>query len=220
MLSPTPIIVHNKSTSTQDKLILSDFAQRKKDDPQEDISYIVETGANDIAHIIKNITLQSVRDTLDAFKRSKLITPNELSTIKQKLELRFIESCDDIRGYHKINQYYSDNDVLEDTTLEEVKLDISLCDSYQYIDQLGNQSKKLFLHELGHYMYYFTDKNVDDFETICRTPNEKTRKNICKSNEFVSKYAQTNKEEDYAETFSRRALKKIFTTKHASAPET
>ena len=88
-------------------------------------------------------------------------------------------------------------------------MDIPLCDSYQYIDQLNTQVKKLLLHELGHYIYYFKDKSTNAFESLCRSSDGKTTKNVCTSDEFVSAYAQTSTEEDYAETFSRWALTKI-----------
>ena len=162
-----------------------------------------------MAHIIKNMSISATNDALNDLHDMNILTNNEIKTIKDKLELRFVESCGDNKGYHKINQYFGDNDILQNTTLEEIKLDISLCDSYQYIDQLNTQVKKLLLHELGHYIYYFKDTSTNVFESLCRRSDGKTTKNVCTSDEFVSSYAQTTTEEDYAETFSRWALTKI-----------
>lgn len=90
--------------------------------------------------------------------------------------------------------------------MKEIKLEISLCNSYQYIDQLAEQIKKLLFHEIGHYIYYTKDGSTNTFETICRDAKKKIKKNTCTSDGFVSSYAQKNSEEDYAETFSRWAI--------------
>ena len=213
LLTPVPMSFWQKITNASDSLVLSWFAQRIQDIDTTDIKYTLKdlgnTKTNTMAHIIKNISVSAANDALNTLHTMNILTNDEIKTIKDKLELRFVESCGDNKWYHKINQYYGDNDVLQNTTLEEIKLDIPLCDSYQYIDQLNTQVKKLLLHELGHYIYYFKDKSTNAFESLCRSSDGKTTKNVCTSDEFVSAYAQTSTEEDYAETFSRWALTKI-----------
>ncbi len=213
LLTPKAILPGDKLTKMSDKIVLDSFSEQKKDNDKIDINYLLasfgSTNADDIANIIKNISVNAAEDSLNALKDMKILTDSEKTRIKDKLEIGFVSSCGKNQGYHTIKQYYSDNDVLKDTTLEEIRLDISLCDSYQYIDQLEWQVKKLLIHEIWHYMYYFKDKSANKFETICWNKKWDMEKNKCETEEFVSKYSQTSAEEDYAETFSRRALTEI-----------
>lgn len=215
LLSPSPILSGQQLSKKSDIVVISSFAQRKQATDKTNISYILEdfsnSNAKDIATIIKNISLQASDQALTALADRHILTDKEKDTIKDKLELRFISSCEKNKGYHRIKQYYNNNNILTNTTLEEVKIDVWLCDSYQYIDQLDQQIKKLLLHEIGHYVYYFKDKSTNMFENICRDKNWKTAKKTCSSNEFVSNYSQTSADEDYAETFSRWGLTQMNT---------
>ncbi len=140
MLTPKAILPGDKLTKMSDKIVLDSFSEQKKDNDKIDINYLLasfgSTNADDIANIIKNISVNAAEDSLNALKDMKILTDSEKTRIKDKLEIGFVSSCGKNQGYHTIKQYYSDNDVLKDTTLEEIRLDISLCDSYQYIDQL------------------------------------------------------------------------------------
>lgn len=224
LLSPTPIVAGQKLSKNADKIVLAGFTQRKTAGSTEIHSTIGDLGttnANAMASIIKNISVSAVDSAINALRDMNALTNDEKSLIKNKMELSFTPSCGKNQWYHKINQYYDNNDVLQKTTLEEIKLDIPLCDSYQYIDQLSTQIKKLAIHEIGHYLYYFKDNAPDTFESLCRNKKGKT----CDASEFVSNYAQTNAQEDYAETFSRRGITKMNKDKkylayytHTSAP--
>lgn len=98
-----------------------------------------------------------------------------------------------------------------DTKLQKIQLNIHLCKSYQYIDELEINVPKLLIHEIGHYIYSFKDKTANRFEKICRNQNGDKQYNKCDSTAFVTNYSKTNAEEDYAETFSRWAISKINT---------
>ena len=208
LLSPTPIVAGQKLSKTADKLVLAGFAQRKTASSTEIHSTIGDLGtpnANAMASIIRNISLSAVDNAINSLHTIGALTDDEKSLIKNKMELNFTPSCGKNQWYHKINQYYDNNDVLQKTTLEEIKLDIPLCDSYQYIEPLSTQVQNLAIHEIGHYIYYFKDSSPSSFESLCRNSRGKT----CDASEFVSNYAQTNAQEDYAETFSRRWITKI-----------
>lgn len=60
------------------------------------------------------------------------------------------------------------------------------------------------LHEIGHYLSFFKDRNRTNFNTICRTSG----KSICDNKDFPSSYAQTHQEEDYTESFAYRYQEK------------
>jgi len=223
-LNPQAILPGQKLTKKSDALIMDNFSQWLHDNDTLDIHYTLDDlkskSANDMANIIKNISVDATDATIKALDTMDILTTKETQKIKDKLNIGFVSSCNKIQWYHMIKQYYTDDDVLKDTTLEEIELDISLCDSYQYIDQLEWQIKKLVIHEIGHYLYYFKDTTPNIFESICWNKKWDTEKKICDYEEFVSNYAQTNAEEDYAETFSRRAYTKINKDKKYIAYET
>jgi hypothetical protein len=62
-------------------------------------------------------------------------------------------------------------------------------------------------------VYYFKDTNVEDFTNICWDNDQDT----CSSNEFVSTYAQKNKEEDYAESFAYWYMSNKYGIKNTAA---
>lgn len=212
-LNPHAILSWQKLSKASDNLIINNFFSRIQNDDNLDIPYTLHTlgssSADIMANIIKNISVNASNDAFQSLGSMNLLSNSDIQTIKDKLEVRFVSSCDKNRWYHTINQYVDDNNVVQKTTLEELKLDIWLCDSYQYIDQLEVQVQKLLIHEIGHYLYYFKDTSTKQFESICRNMSGTIKVNNCDSREFVSNYAQTSAEEDYAESFSRWANTKI-----------
>ena len=212
LLNPSPILSWQKTNKKTDSYIINTFGQGSRE-YTDGIQYTLEElwngNANTIANIIKNISINASEESLNALYDMNIITQQEKQEIQNKLEIRFVSSCNKNVWYHKIKQYYNSDNILTKTTLEEIKIDIGLCNSYQYIDQLDQQVKKLLVHEIGHYIYYFKDKSTNIFENICRNKKGTTAQNKCNRDEFVSNYSQTNAGEDYAETFSRWTLTEI-----------
>ncbi|MDR2416471.1 MAG: putative zinc-binding metallopeptidase [Candidatus Peribacteria bacterium] len=79
-----------------------------------------------------------------------------------------------------------------------IKLNINLCNEENYIKNFDRYVRQIFIHELGHYLYYFKDSTTVTFDMLCR----ETEESSCQDEDFVSAYAQKNKEEDYAESFA------------------
>lgn len=213
LLSPRPLVSGQKIIKKSDIFIVNNFAQWIQDNNGLHINYTLGNSWNAnttaIATIIKNISVKATDDSINALHDMNILTASEQKTIKDILTLNFISSCDKNQWYHRIKQYYNDKNVLQNTTLEKIQVNVWLCDSYQYIDQISEQVKKLVIHEIWHYVYYLKDNSTNAFDTICRSIRGKTKRNICNRDEFVSNYSQTSPEEDYAETFSRRALTEI-----------
>lgn len=207
LLNPQAMVFGKKLVKKSDNFILDNFIQRREDVKWLGIHYTLQDlwdiTNNEIANIIKNISVKAADDSIQALRTLHLIGEQEQQTIKEKLAIGFVLSCGKNTWYHRINQYYTDNDVLQKTTLEEIQINIGLCNSFQYIDQLEEQVKKLVTHELWHYIYYLKDTTSKQFSKICRDKKEKGEENICDNDGFVSRYAQTSSEEDYADTFSR-----------------
>lgn len=68
-----------------------------KDTNMPNIQYVLDdiwnSTTNDIAHIIKNISITVVEDALDTLDTIKVVGDNEKMNIKNKLEIRFVKSC-------------------------------------------------------------------------------------------------------------------------------
>lgn len=72
--------------------------------------------------------------------------------------------------------------------------------SWYKIMYIKDKIKKIFIHEIWHYISFYIDKNSDQFYSIC-FEWKKYENNICSKNDFISTYSKTNHFEDYAETF-------------------
>ncbi len=210
LLSPQIVATGDNDVSS-DKILLYKFSNRNTTNKETQIKYFLsefhQEYPDKLANIIKNITIQSSETAMKNLEIDHILTKQEKETIQEALNISFSPSCGTNKWYHKIQQYYNDDNTVEDTILEEIKLNIWLCKSYQYMDQLSEQIQKLLIHEIGHYVYFFKDKENKTFSDICRKKQENNNiTNTCENNDFISNYAKTSSEEDYAETFSRWAI--------------
>ncbi|MDR2190033.1 MAG: hypothetical protein LBP53_02325 [Candidatus Peribacteria bacterium] len=126
------------------------------------------------------------------------LTPSDIDTLDNKIELNYVKGCGTTRGsYHMTQRTDGSN-----RKFKQIKLNINLCTEPTYVKQFARYVRQIFIHELGHYLYYFKDTHTQLFDSICRDTPEK-----CESQDFVSTYAMKNKEEDYAESFASRYIK-------------
>ncbi len=208
LLDASAISWTNKKDS--DLFILSSFYTWSSKEDKSDIEYTLPSYKDsklnqELANITKNISIKAIEDAINLLLKNNVLSSKDVDLIEKHLEIIFVPWCDKNTWYHKINQYLNEKDEITEVSLEEIKLNINLCKSYQYIDELSTNVSKLLIHEIWHYVYTFKDKTLANFEDICRS----NQLNKCNSAGFVTKYSQTNPEEDYSETFSRRALAQL-----------
>jgi len=122
-----------------------------------------------------------------------------LQRLQAKVELYYVQRCGTTRGSYHMTQRTDGTE----RTLKQIKLSINLCSDRDYIALFPHYVRQIFIHELAHYLYYFKDRYADKFSKICRGGTEQ----VCQVEDFVSAYAQTSKEEDYAESFTYWYLK-------------
>ena len=215
LLQATPFSLTYK-WSASDAFILSSFYDQATQSYKPTITYTLptykDTYYKSLADAIKNRTLLAMDTTLASLWDLGILTSAEIKNILAKLDVAFVSWCDKNDGYHKVNEYYNDKDTLVRSSLEEIKLNIHLCKSYQYIDELETKIPKLLIHEIGHYMYTFKDLTKTRFENICWKKQANKTYTTCKTQDFVTPYSATSSEEDYADTFSRWALLLIHDT--------
>jgi hypothetical protein len=143
------------------------------------------------------------------------LSTKDIQILDEKIELNYVSGCGITRGsYHMMQK--------TDGTQKKfkmIKLNINLCNEEKYIKDFDRYVRQIFIHELAHYLYYFKDTTTDNFDTLCRKNGE----NSCENEDFVSAYAQKNKEEDYAESFAHWYIettthqKMIVDREHGSA---
>ncbi len=89
-----------------------------------------------------------------------------------------------------------------DKAFSSITLVVNLCNAPFYMNNFQAYMNHILVHELGHYVYYFKDTTHTVFDALCR----KNKTNVCNGSAFVSDYAMTMMEEDYAESFAYRYL--------------
>ena len=209
LLQATPFSLTYKWFAS-DAFILSSFYDQATQSYKSNISYTIptykDTYYKSLAAAIKNRTLLAIDTTIASLWDVGILTSEDTNNILPKLDVVFVSWCEKNDWYHKINEYYNGKNVLIRSSLEEVRLNIHLCKSYQYIDELKTKVPELLLHEIGHYMYTFKDLTKARFENICRKKQANKSYTTCGIQDFVTPYSATSSEEDYADTFSRWAL--------------
>lgn len=116
-----------------------------------------------------------------------------------KVAFTFSNNCNQLDGKILVRYWSDSNDKFVESELIEMLININLCFTGNYQANFETFLDKIIYHELGHYFDYFHDMDTDGaFRNICWSGKQ----NICSTNDFVSTYALTSADEDYAETFS------------------
>lgn len=156
--------------------------------------------------LISQLTEKIIQKEIWILLEKGLLNIEDINTLDGKIEINYVNSCGITKGsYHMMERIWGSN-----RTLKAIRLNINLCSDSDYLNNFEKYVKQIFIHELAHYFYYFKDNNSQSFEEIC-WENEN---NICTINNFVSDYAQKNKEEDYAESFTYRYLGYLNNKEH------
>lgn len=124
----------------------------------------------------------------------KILRPDEAQLIAERTEISYHHSCEKAKGSFHLLQHHKS----KEKRFKALKLHIGSCQDKKYLASYQAYFRQIFAHELGHYLYFFKDPNPQAFSRICRSGKKKD----CKLEAFVSRYAQKNQEEDYAESFA------------------
>ena len=144
-----------------------------------------------------------------------ILDKNDLKTLNNKIEVTYLQSCDITEWSFRVVR----NKQTWLYTFKEIKLIIAYCNKNNTPERQKRHVQQILAHELGHYIYFFKDKNPSKFSEIC-WDNGKIN---CLPEEFVSNYAKKSKEEDYAESFAYWYLYHTWNwssdNQHGSAPD-
>jgi hypothetical protein len=146
---------------------------------------------------------QSVEGIVDSMITQRILTSTDKEILKGKIEIQYVNNCKQIDGITTVKQRYNQDKVIVKNELVSIVLNVSTCEQENFWPLFATSYKHVFIHELGHYIYYMKDRSTKEFEDICW--NGDTRRTACLSYEtFYSKYAMWDPQEDYAETFAYR----------------
>lgn len=119
------------------------------------------------------------------------LSNDDINTLKDNIELNYVNSCGNTKwSYHMLQS--ADG---KEKIFNRIVLNVNLCSSSEYVNNLDKYVRQIFIHELAHYLYFFKDPYASKFWTFCWTTSK------CQTYDFVSAYAMQSKEEDYAESF-------------------
>jgi len=151
------------------------------------------------------ITENTIKKVLADMLDKSILDNEDIQILWDKINVKYLRWCDATHGAYTISRKF-DETKLVDLQLKNLTINVNLCPSYQYLHELSHYVEDIFSHEIWHHIYYFKDKNPWNFEKICR---DKKWIDHCQKEDFVSNYAQSRPEEDYAETFLHRYKKDI-----------
>ena len=159
---------------------------------------------NNIEYYYSNLVKWYIQETLAEMLNKKILSNWDIITLNNKIKISYTESCEDT--------VWSFNAYRHPITGKVVFSNISLIVSYCIPDFIFKKDKKdikqILTHEIWHYIYFFKDKNIAEFINICW--NNKQSK--CEASDFITKYASSSQEEDYAESFVYRYLNYKYET--------
>ncbi len=139
-------------------------------------------------------------------QQDKILTQADVNSIGSKIYFTYVEQCSELRGLTKVTLSRTSTGRLVDGKLVSISFNINVCEDMSYLSGFDQHIKDLVYHEIAHYIYYLKDTTTTNFESICTTNN----KNTCLRKDYVSDYAMTAQEEDYAESFQSWYQKTII----------
>ena len=159
---------------------------------------------NNTEYYYSNLVKWYIQETLAEMLNKKILSSWDIITLNNKIKISYTDSCD--------GTVWSFNAYRNPITGKIVFRNISLIVSYCVPDFIFKKDKKdikqILTHEIWHYIYFFKDKNITEFINICW--NNKQSK--CKASDFITQYASSSQEEDYAESFVYRYLNYKYET--------
>ncbi len=177
---------NNSHSSATTKKLDFTFTHDTSGLPNEAQKSFSESSENYLQEILANLVEIHILDQSD------------LKTLNNKIEVTYQQSCNITEWSFRVVR----NKQTWEYTFKWIKLIIAYCEKNNTPARQKRHVQQILAHELGHYIYFFKDKNPSKFSEICRD-NWKIN---CLPEEFVSNYATKSKEEDYAESFAYRYL--------------
>lgn len=149
----------------------------------------------------------AIYEVLSLFLKKWRFTQQDINTIKDVVVLEYTANCGSVAGKYEVTYEVDSKWQRKNTQTNALHLTVSTCTKVGFVLQSFWLSKLIVIHELGHHMRWYKDKNPEKFALLCRDKNDK-RTDRCTNRDFVTEYAQIAPEEDYAEHFQQWVIRR------------
>ena len=193
--------IENTQTTTTQEHGSADLKESSFDHEYLNLKHITNSLVSEqdwrIATIAPKLIQKEIKNLLDL----GFLNEKDLVNLDEKIELQYVRSCGNTKGSFRMTQNVDGTN----RKVKAIQLKINLCEDQEYLKTFEKYIRQIFIHELGHYVYYIKDTHTNTFGKICWNNG----KNNCTAEQFVSTYAMQNVDEDYAESFAYWYLETI-----------
>jgi hypothetical protein len=147
---------------------------------------------------MSNLYRGIVGEALYRLQQDGILSQADVEAVGSKIFFNYVQQCSNLRWLTKVKLSRTSTGRLVSGSLVSITLNVNVCEDMSYLGSFDQHVKDLVYHEIAHYIYYLTDPTTANFESICTSSDAK---NLCLRKDYVSDYAMTAAEEDYAETF-------------------
>ncbi len=183
-------VKNKKVNKTKEQIYNSDSIKKLGVKFIQNTSWLPNDAKKSFSETTENYLLEIIADLINI----NILDKDDLKILDNKIEVTYQQSCDITEWTFRVVR----NKQTWAYTFKEIKLIIAYCDKNNTPERQKRHVQQILAHELGHYIYFFKDKNPSKFSEIC-WDNGKMN---CLPEDFVSNYAKKSKEEDYAESFA------------------
>ena len=124
---------------------------------------------------------EQVKNTIQELQDNNIFNTWDLEILSWKIKVHNPNSC----GYASWGFHAKLNENTGKVSLKQIDIYIPLC-NWIFFLRWDDQIRQIVIHEIGHYIYYFVDKNISVYNNICLK-------------DWIKYW---NKEEDYAYAFT------------------
>ena len=176
---------------TAAKTLSDDISQEMVQNALITIQNNNQTLKNEVYYSLSLLTEKIIQKEIKILSDLKYISQEDLEVLSGNINLvYFAQYGKNYGNFQAIKQHNQIN-------LKNITFNINLFSSEIFLNDFVDDVRRILIHELGHYVSYQNPTLLQKFNKICK-------KNSCKKKDYVSSYAFSSPEEDFAETFAYR----------------
>jgi len=143
----------------------------------------------------------TVYEVLVELRDAWVVQDSDIEKVVWKISMEYEKSCNSFHGNYSVKKTTDGN--TGNVTLETtgVPFQVNVCPNYFLLGRLHEYFKKIITHEFAHHVYHYYDTQEAVFESICRESDSVMKSTCNMDSDFVTPYAASIAQEDYAESF-------------------
>lgn len=160
-----------------------------------------------LAERSREVMVVALASVLDEFVQKWWFTEDDVNMLADVVVLEYTADCWSVAGKYEVSYQVDKNWQKKNVRTTALHLTVSTCTKIWFVVQKLWLSRLIAMHELGHHVWWYKDPSPEQFTNLC-WKDEQTRNDRCVERDFVSAYAQTAPQEDYAEHFQQWVIKR------------